>query len=218
MKHAFHTLAFTPSVKAQQRRYGSLGNDVSGRSGGEASPDDAYGRLLGPQEAAFLDERDSFYLASVSETGWPYVQHRGGPAGFLKVLDEKTLGWADFAGNRQYISMGNVAMDDRVALIVMDYARRGRIKIMGRLTVHEAKDRPDLREVLAVPGYRARIERIVLVAVEAFDWNCPQHIQPRFSAAEIEPAIASLRARITDLERQLAEAGTPARKSAEEPD
>ena len=205
MKHAFHSLAFTPSVKAQQRRHGSLGNYVS-QAEEDAPSEEVFGDRLGDQEAAFLAERDSFYLASVSETGWPYVQHRGGPPGFLRVVDEKTLGWADFAGNRQYISMGNVSVDDRVALIVMDYARRGRLKILGRLSVHAAKDRPDLVEALAVPGYRARIERVVLVAVEAFDWNCPQHIQPRFTAAEIEPAIASLRTRIADLEQQLAEA------------
>lgn len=196
MGHRFAELAFTPAVKAAQERLGSRA---------------AYRRLeegegphhdrLGPAEAAFLAARDSFYLATVSETGWPYVQHRGGPPGFLKVLDERTLGFADFRGNRQYVSLGNLARDDRVALILVDYPNRRRLKLLGRARPTEE---PVVLARLEPPGYPARVERGFLVAVEAFDWNCPQHITPRFTAAEIAAAVAPLRARIAELEAALA--------------
>ena len=195
MRHTFFDLAFTPSVQAEQSRRGSRAAYASA-----ARIDHAGADGLSDREAAFIAERDSFYLASVSETGWPYVQHRGGPAGFVRRLDEKTIGWAEFAGNRQYVSAGNTAVDDRVALFFMDYPQRQRLKLLGHLHAYEPGERPDLGERLAVPAYRARVERLVTVAVEAFDWNCPQHITPRFTAAEIEAAVAPLHARIAELE------------------
>lgn len=159
--------------------------------------------ILGPSEAGFLAQRDSFYMASVSETGWPYVQHRGGPEGFVRVIDENTIGSADFSGNRQYISAGNVLKNDRVSLFFMDYPNRTRLKLLGRAKAVEPGDTATLTK-LDVAGYRARIERGYLIAVEAFDWNCPQHIMPRFSLAQVEAAPAPLRKRICELEAQMA--------------
>jgi predicted pyridoxine 5'-phosphate oxidase superfamily flavin-nucleotide-binding protein len=167
------------------------------RFAGERSSD-----RLTANEVAFIAARDSFYMASVSETGWPYVQHRGGPPGFLKVLDETTLGFADFRGNRQYISVGNTAANDRVALILMDYPHRRRLKIYAHLEVRDLADDPALAAKLAAPGYRGRPERAILLHLEAFDWNCPQHITPRFTEAEIEAAVQPLRARLTELETE----------------
>ncbi|ACA16022.1 pyridoxamine 5'-phosphate oxidase-related FMN-binding [Methylobacterium sp. 4-46] len=198
MRRRFFDLAFTPSVQAEQTRRGSRAAYASAAGGARAEAD-----VLTDLEAAFIAERDSFYLASVSETGWPYVQHRGGPAGFVRRLDARTIGWAEFAGNRQYVSAGNTAADDRVSLFFMDYPHRRRLKLLGHLRAHEPDERPDLAERLAVPGYRARVEGLVTVAVEAFDWNCPQHITPRFTAAEIEAAVAPLHARIAELEARL---------------
>jgi predicted pyridoxine 5'-phosphate oxidase superfamily flavin-nucleotide-binding protein len=155
-----------------------------------------------PNETAFIAERDSFYLATVSKTRWPYIQHRGGPRGFLRVLDESTLGFADFRGNRQYLTLGNLIGDDRVALFLMDYPRRRRLKILARMSVHDLKAEGDLAERLATPGYRGLAERGFTLRLHAFDWNCPQHIAPRFTADEIEAAIAPLRARLRDLEAE----------------
>jgi predicted pyridoxine 5'-phosphate oxidase superfamily flavin-nucleotide-binding protein len=180
MGSRFAEIAFTPAVQAEQDRQGSRSSYARMAAGLPRN------HVLGPEETDFLRARDSFYLASVSETGWPYVQFRGGPPGFLRVLDARTLGWADFRGNRQYISAGNLRGDDRVALIAMDYANRRRLKLLGRAEIREGTLAADLVESLAVPGYRAVIERAVLVRVEAFDWNCPQHITPRFTLAELE--------------------------------
>jgi predicted pyridoxine 5'-phosphate oxidase superfamily flavin-nucleotide-binding protein len=141
----------------------------------------------------------------VSETGWPYVQFRGGPPGFLRVLDEHTVGWADFRGNLQYISTGNLAGNDRVALIVMDYPNRQRLKIYGHARVAYVEDEPELVAQMAVPDYDAVVQRAVVVTVEAFDWNCQQHITPRYTAAELAPVLAQLRQRIRDLEEAAAE-------------
>ena len=200
MRQRFFDLAFTPSVQAEQTRRGSRAAYASAARAGHAGAD-----VLSENEAGFIAERDSFYLATVSETGWPYVQHRGGPAGFVRRLDERTIGWAEFSGNRQYVSAGNTAVDDRVSLLFMDYPHRQRLKLLGHLRAYEPGERPDLAERLALPGYRARVERLVTVAVEAFDWNCPQHITPRFTAAEIETAVAPLHARIAGLEARLEE-------------
>ena len=134
--------------------------------------------------------------------GWPYVQYRGGPAGFLKVLDDHTLGFADFRGNRQYVTTGNVADNDRVSLFLMDYAHRRRLKIFGRLRMIDSGQDADAVARLAVPGYAGVIERAALIHVEAFDWNCPQHITPRFTQAELESALAPMRA---DMETLVAE-------------
>jgi predicted pyridoxine 5'-phosphate oxidase superfamily flavin-nucleotide-binding protein len=139
----------------------------------------------------------------VGETGWPYVQFRGGPAGFLKVLDEKTIAYADFRGNVQYISVGNLQNNDRVSLILMDYASQTRLKILGRVKFVAAADDPALMVRLTMPGYRARLERAAVIHVEAYDWNCPQHITPRFTESEIEQGIAPLRAELARLQQAL---------------
>ena len=178
--------------------YASHADRISGTEGSDA---------FSERELSFISARDSFYLGTVSETGWPHVQHRGGPAGFVRPLNDKTLGWADFSGNRQYISIGNAAANSKVAMIFMDYAAGLRLKILGHMTTFEIDDRPDLARVFEVSGYRARIEHAILVDVEAFDWNCPQHITARFTGAEVEEMVAPFRARIDDLEAALSRAG-----------
>jgi uncharacterized protein len=196
----FYDLAFTPAVEAEQARHGSR---TAYAAIAKAAGGDAGTEMLSPREVAFIAARDSFYLASVSEAGWPYLQHRGGPAGFVQALDEKTLGWADFAGNRQYVSLGNTATDDRVAMFFMDYPHRQRLKVLGHMRSHDASARPDLAARLGTGDYKARVERFVLITVEAFDWNCPQHITPRFTPAEIEKVVGPLNARIAELEDRL---------------
>ncbi len=172
MARNFAEIAFTESVKAQQEKYGS-------RHSYARIEAIERGTELSLAEADFIAERDSFYLATVGENGYPYVQFRGGPKGFLKVLDQKTLAYADFRGNLQYISVGNLSRNDRAALILMDYARRQRLKIYARIEVIEAKDAPELIAQLQDPDYKAQIERAMVLHVEAFDWNCPQHITPQ---------------------------------------
>lgn len=200
MAHRFARIAFTDSVKVAQERHGSRATYQRLEARGD-SPDE-----LGSTEAEFIANRDSFYMASVSETGWPYVQHRGGPPGFLRVLGPRTLGFADFRGNVQYVTLGNVAKNDRVALILMDYANRRRLKILGRLrSVDAAEAVPELLRQVEAADYRARVERVMLIEVEAFDWNCPQHITPRFTEAEVAGRMAPLKARVEELERRLGE-------------
>ncbi len=200
MAHRFTRIAFTDSVKVAQERHGSRATYQRLEARGD-SPDE-----LGSTEAEFIANRDSFYMASVSETGWPYVQHRGGPPGFLRVLGPRTLGFADFRGNVQYVTLGNVAKNDRVALILMDYANRRRLKILGRLrSVDAAEAVPELLRQVEAADYRARVERVMLIEVEAFDWNCPQHITPRFTEAEVAGRMAPLKARVEELERRLGE-------------
>lgn len=201
MPHGFARIAFTPTVQRLQEERGSR----AAYARMEGSPD-PLNTQLGGAEADFLAARDSFYMATVSETGWPYVQHRGGPAGFVRVLDPKTLGFADFRGNRQYISVGNLLMGERVSLFFMDYPGRRRLKLFGRARVI-GLDHPLLAR-LEVPDYRARIEQGVLISVEGFDWNCPQHITPRYSSDEVEAALAPMRARIDELKSALAATST----------
>jgi hypothetical protein len=198
MSHHFLDIAATPSLRAAQA---AMGSERMWRNfdGGRALD------ALTASEAAFIAERDSFYLATVSETGWPYVQHRGGPRGFLKLVDEKTLAFADYRGNRQYISVGNLAADDRAALILMDYAGRARLKVYALIEALPLDADPALAQRLAAPDYKAKPERILLLHVEAFDWNCPQHITPRFTEAEIDAAVAPLRQR--ELWRKLGDGG-----------
>ncbi len=184
MGHRFAALAFTDSVRQVQRALGSRAGYASMDEGED------YNHVLGEREAAFIAARDSFYLASVGETGWPYVQHRGGPAGLVHVLDERTIAFADFRGNRQYVSVGNLRHDDRVALIFMDYPNRMRLKLLGRVRL--ADDEPELLAPLQVAGYRAAVERGFVIGVEAFDWNCAQHITPRYSEREVEALLAPL--------------------------
>jgi hypothetical protein len=195
MTSRFLEIVSTPSVCAAQAANGS--REVWPKSAARRTFDS-----FSDNEAAFIEARDSFYLASVSQTGWPYVQHRGGPPGFLKVLDAKTLGFADFRGNRQYVSLGNVAADDRVALILMDYPNRARLKILAHMQSRDIGAEPDLAARLVVPNYKGRPERAFLLRLEAFDWNCPQHLTPRFTIAEIETAVAPLLARIAALESE----------------
>jgi len=195
MPYGFLDIATTPSVHAAQVANGSAG--LYDKAGAHRSFD-----RFGPSEEAFIAARDSFYMASVSETGWPYVQHRGGPAGFVKLIDDKTLAFADFRGNRQYISLGNTNANDRVALIFMDYPHRRRMKIYAHIEARDLADDPELAEKLALPGYRAIPERAFLLHLEAFDWNCPQHITARFTEAEIAAAVAPLQARLAELEAQ----------------
>lgn len=178
MGRRFAELAFTEAVKREQTRAGSR-DAYAAREAAPADDDE-----LGEQEREFIAARDSFYLASVSASGWPYVQHRGGPAGFVRVLDEHTIGFADFAGNRQYVSVGNLAGDDRVSLIMVDYAHRQRLKLLGHARTIAAGTEPELLARLATPGYRARVERGIVIRVAGFDWNCPQHITPRYTAEE----------------------------------
>jgi len=196
MPVAFTKIAFTPSVKAAQSRHGSRATYARLECSEDA------GDEFTAQEAEYIHARDGFYLATVSETGWPYVQFRGGPAGFLKVLDAKTLGYADFRGNRQYLSVGNINADGRTALILMDYANRRRLKIWGRAKVVNASEDPGLIARLEMPAYRARVERAVVISVEAYDWNCPQHITPRFTEAEIAEWAAAMQQRLVDLEEE----------------
>jgi predicted pyridoxine 5'-phosphate oxidase superfamily flavin-nucleotide-binding protein len=180
MGRRFAELAFTPLVKAQQEKHGS-------RSAYERVENSVIpGARLGTPEQEMVRTRDSFYMASVSETGWPYIQHRGGPKGFLKVLDDRTLGFADLRGNKQYISVGNLQHDDRVALFLMDYPSQSRLKILGHAEIHEddATAR-ELLETLRMPEETTPAERAVLIHVEAFDWNCQQHITPRYTQAEL---------------------------------
>lgn len=188
MAQAFADIAFTPKVRDQQERLGSA--RLYERALAIETP---AGDSLSMREAAFIEARDGFYQATVSETGWPYVQFRGGPAGFLKVLDPKTVAYADFRGNRQYVSLGNLGGDDRIALIMMDYPNRRRLKILGRARTVDLADDPDLIARLAVPDYKGRPKRAVLITVEAFDWNCPQHIPQRFTVEELETHLAPIR-------------------------
>lgn len=194
MTSAFAEIAFTPSVRAAQTQRGSA---------------KAYAKFLAPEfdrgdqmtnrEIEFIAARDGFYQATISETGWPYVQFRGGPVGFIKVLDDRTIAYADFRGNRQYLSVGNLATDDRISLILMDYPNRRRLKIWGRARLVDIADDPDLVETLHDPSYRARPERAVIITVDAYDWNCPQHIPQRLTLDEIESQLAPVRAEIARL-------------------
>jgi ferredoxin-NADP reductase/predicted pyridoxine 5'-phosphate oxidase superfamily flavin-nucleotide-binding protein len=183
---AFADITFTPSVKKAQEKYGA--RDINRRF--EEAED--RGNILGADESEFIEARDSFYMASVNENGWPYVQHRGGPAGFLKVIDEQTIGFADFRGNRQYLSVGNLNADNRISLILMDYPNRRRIKLWGRTEIIHQEENPELMEKLEVPTYRARVERAFLIHIEAIEWNCPQHITPRYTQEEVDALLAPL--------------------------
>lgn len=179
MTHRFADLTFTEGVKAAQEHYGSRAHNE--RLQNNFGPNDQ----LGPRETDFISLRDTFYLATVSETGWPYVQHRGGPQGFLKVLSSNRLAYADFRGNTQLISVGNVVKNDRCSLILMDYPKRRRLKILGHMRVEDSRsiDVADLAKV-QLPEYKARVERVVFIDVLAFDWNCPQHITQRYTESE----------------------------------
>lgn len=152
--------------------------------------------------SAFIAARDSFYMASVSSNGWPYMQHRGGPTGFLKILDNKTIGFADYSGNRQYISLGNSKSDDRVALFLMDYPRRKRMKMMAHLKVHNLSDNPQLAEQILDSNYVEKAERLMTLSLVAYDWNCPQYITPRYTKDMVDMAARPLQEEIARLQAE----------------
>jgi predicted pyridoxine 5'-phosphate oxidase superfamily flavin-nucleotide-binding protein len=195
MGYRFLEIAATPAVKAAQTANGSAG---------------VYDRFVGqrdfvrftPAELDFIAQRDSFYMATVSESGWPYVQHRGGPPGFLRALDDRTLACADFRGNRQYISVGNLAANDRACLFLMDYPNRRRLKMYARVEIRTAAEAPETLPAVAMPGYAGKIERALVFHLQAFDWNCPQHIHPRFTESELSDLLEPMRQRMERLEAE----------------
>jgi uncharacterized protein len=195
MPYGFLDIAVTPSVRAVQAKMGAdrVWQNFKGHR--------EFDRFT-ENEAAFIANRDSFYIASVSETGWPYVQHRGGPRGFLKLVDDYTLAFADYRGNRQYISTGNFAANDRVCLFLTDYPHRARLKIYARVEVLALEDDPELTALVIVPDYKAKLERIFRLRLKTFDWNCQQHITPRFTEQEVAQAVRPLRERLAQLESE----------------
>lgn len=196
MAKNFAEIAFTESVKAQQEKYGS-------RRQYARMEQIERGTQFSDAEIDFIEARDGFYLATVGEEGQPYIQFRGGPPGFLKVLDEKTLGYADFRGNLQYISVGNLQQNNRAALFLMDYAHQARLKIFVTIEVVEAKENPELTAKLTMPDYQAKIERAMILHLEAFDWNCPQHITPRYTIEEIRKIVSPLNEHIEKMEKEI---------------
>lgn len=196
MADKFMQTVLTPAVLEAERHY--YGRTYP--SFADAPESDA----LRDEEIEFIESRDSFYLATVTENDWPYLQHRGGPRGFLRVLGPQQIGFADYGGNRQMISVGSLAVNDRVSLFLMDYPARERLKLLGHAKVLDAREHPDLVEKVAPPGgHAAKVERILVIDVLSYDWNCPKFITPRFTAAEVETAVAPLKARIAELEAQL---------------
>ncbi|PHR91723.1 MAG: pyridoxamine 5-phosphate oxidase [Robiginitomaculum sp.] len=195
MARAFAKISFTPSVVSLQKQHGS--DKAYSKF---LLPDVLSGDRLSEAEASFIMERDSFYQASASQDGWPYVQYRGGPTGFLKIINSQTLAYADFRGNRQYISAGNISENDRVSLILVDYPNQRRLKIWGRAKLVTLADDPDLIASLHDETYRAKPERAVIIKVEAFDWNCPQHIHPRYTLEQLEPQITEMQTQIHALQ------------------
>lgn len=202
MARAFAKIAFTPKVQAAQTRMGSR---AAYRSVELGAPETVE---LSPYEIEFITGRDSFYQGTVGENGWPYVQHRGGPAGFLKVLDERTIGYADFAGNRQYISVGNIEGDDRVSLFLMDYPGQRRLKIWGHARLIDEDTEPALIARLESADYRARVERGVVITIEAFDWNCPKYITPRYTEHEVRALVGARQQHVAASDAQSAETGS----------
>jgi predicted pyridoxine 5'-phosphate oxidase superfamily flavin-nucleotide-binding protein len=194
MAGKFLELAFTPNVLAAQEKYFGRAQNLPPQPERDALTDD---------EAQFIGSRDSFYLATVSESGWPYLQHRGGKPGFLRVVSPTQLAFADYPGNRQMLSAGNLAANHRVCLFLMDYPQRTRLKILGHARVVDAREHPALVAQVAGPETRGMVERVFLIDVISYDWNCPKYITPRYTAAEVEEAVAPLRARIAELEAQL---------------
>jgi len=195
MSSHYLDIATTPSVAAAQTRYNGKARPAAEGSGGHDK--------LGPNEVAFIQSMEGFYLGTVSETGWPYIQYRGGAPGFLRVLAADRIGFADFAGNRQYLTTGNLNANQKVALFLMDYANRARLKVLGHATIVDPNDDEVLARVLTVPDYRAKVERLVEIRVEAFDWNCSRHIMPRFSATDVAAALAVRDQRIAELTAEI---------------
>jgi len=198
MANKFHEIAFTDAVKAVQERYGTRRHyaKLEGRADSNEK--------IGDSETDFIESRDGFYLATANDDGQPYIQFRGGSRGFLKVLDERTVGFADFRGNLQYISVGNASANAKVALFLMDYPSRSRLKVFGEIEFFEASERPDLIEKLADPTYEAKVERAAVIHVKGLEWNCPQHITPQYTMDEVKAMIQPLYEHIESLEGELA--------------
>ena len=200
MSNKFYDITFTEDVKAAQERYGSRRQYEKVQAQGRSNT------ILTDAEIDFIGQRDGFYMATVSADGQPYIQFRGGNAGFLKVLDEKTIAFADFRGNLQYISIGNLrGANKKTALFLMDYANRRRLKILAKTEIKDASDAPELIEKLKDENYKAKVERAVILHVEAFDWNCPQHITPRYTLEEIKQMVQPLNEYIEKLEKEIKE-------------
>lgn len=195
MPARFYELTATDSVRAARKHY--YGNSPSVERAPERDP-------LTAEEIGFIRQRDSFYLATVSENAWPYLQHRGGPPGFLQALSPTQLAFADYRGNRQLLSTGNLNTNDRVALFIMDYPRRQRLKILGHARTADAREHPELVAQLAEPKLHRAVERVFMIEVVSFDWNCPQYITPRFTIEEVKELVDPLRQRIAELETKLA--------------
>jgi uncharacterized protein len=197
MAKNFASLAFTNEVRALQENYGSRAN---------------YERVekrlvdgLTENEIHFISNHDSFYMASIGENEFPYIQHRGGPKGFVKIIDASTIGFIDFSGNKQYITVGNLATNKNVSLFMIDYPSRARLKLYAKTEIVELIARPDLLKSLSLADYQAKPERMMLLHIEAYDWNCPQHITPRYTEEEVEEALAPQREYIKKLEQELKE-------------
>ncbi len=196
MTENFTELAFTESVKAQQEKYGTRTAYARMEQGGK------FRNQITWQEQRHIEGRDGFYLASVGENGWPYMQFRGGPKGFLKVIGDNSLAFADFRGNGQYISTGNFNDNKKTMLFLMDYPNKTRLKIWAKAEALDAADRPELAQQLTSPDYEATVERIFIFTVEAFDWNSPQHITPRYTQEEVEGSTLKLESRVVELEAE----------------
>jgi predicted pyridoxine 5'-phosphate oxidase superfamily flavin-nucleotide-binding protein len=194
MSTKYLELAMTEAVRRAQTQYYGRAVKITGAPERD---------LLGQAEAEFIADRDSFYLGSMSEGGWPYIQHRGGPQGFLRVVNETTLAFADYKGNRQLLTTGNVSVNDRVSLFLMDYPNRARLKILGHACVEDARAHPELVAQLADPKMQPTVERLVFIDVVSFDLNCPKYITPRYSLEEVEGLARPLRTRIAELESEL---------------
>ncbi len=200
MPNVYHEIAFTSAVKALQEAEGS--REMYAKY--EAS-EKRMKTELGEPEMGYIAGRDSFYMSSVSETGWPYMQHRGGPVGFAKVLNAQEFGWAEYWGNRQYISTGNIAGNDRVSLFFIDYASKTRLKVYGHARVVGLDD--PVMETLTEGSDGLKVERGMVVTVASFEWNCPKYITERYTKGEVQQALAQMGARIAELEAQLAAKG-----------
>lgn len=199
MPHQFLETLTTPAVERARTRYGS--HEVMAR----ATANFHTTADLGPDEKHFIQSVDGFYLGTTGEDGWPYVQYRGGPAGFLRVLSPTRMAWADFRGNRQYLSVGAIDATGKVALFLMDYPHRARLKIIGRARVVDSAEDPSLMDELTVVGYRAKVERAIVVDVVAYDWNCQQHITPRYTEAELRDTLRPVETEMARLRTENAE-------------
>jgi len=192
----YEQIAFTDAVKKLQELHGS-------RMAYERMEEGDHETGFTAAESSFISSRDSFYMASISQTGYPYIQHRGGPKGFIKVLDDVTLGLVDFSGNKQYISVGNAAENSKVSLILMDYPQKARLKLFADIKVVEIAEDPELFEKLDPAGYKHKAERMLIFSVKGYSWNCPQHITPRYTLEEIETAFAARNGYVQSLEEEI---------------